>query len=223
MNQTTLTKPTGLKDFGTPTERVEKAIAALREGQGIIVVDDEDRENEGDLIYAAETVTVEQMALLIREGTGIVCLSLPEERLRALDLPQMVSENTAFMSTAFTVSIDAHDNITTGVSAADRVETIRTAIDPASQPDDLARPGHVFPLQAHPGGVKARRGHTEASIEFVTMAGLKPAAVICELMNPDGTMMRLPELMLFARDHGLPLVSIEDLVDYLSERETAAA
>ena len=220
MNQT-FTSTNLLDRFGTVEERVANAVEAIRRGGGVVVVDDEDRENEGDVIYAAETITAEQMALLIREGSGIVCLILTDERLRKLDLPPMVGANTARFGTAFTVSIEAKEGVSTGVSAADRVTTIRTAIADDCKPEDLARPGHVFPIRAHAGGLTARRGHTEATIELTTLAGRKPAGVLCEVMNPDGTMARLPELVAFAERHGMPMVSIADLVEVRQLRSVA--
>ncbi|MCW2236028.1 3,4-dihydroxy-2-butanone-4-phosphate synthase [Azospirillum canadense] len=222
MNQIVSNSSTNLLDrFGTAEERVSRAVEAIRRGGGVVVVDDEDRENEGDVIYAAETITTDQMALLIREGSGIVCLILPDEHLRRLDLPPMVGANTARFGTAFTVSIEAREGVSTGVSAADRVTTIRTAIADGCKPDDLARPGHVFPIRAHAGGLAARRGHTEATIELTTLAGRKPAGVLCEVMNPDGTMARLPELVAFAERHGMPMVSIADLVEVRRLRSVA--
>ena len=211
MNQTILTNLT-IDDFGLPDERVRNAVNALKNGGGILVVDDENRENEGDLIFAAETISTQQMAMMIRECTGIVCLTLPAEKLEALALPQMVRDNNSSFGTAFTVSIEAKVGVTTGVSAADRVQTIKTAINPTAIPDDLARPGHVFPLRAHPGGIAARAGHTEASIALVEMAGLMPAAVLCELTNPDGSMARLPQVMAFAKAHHMAVVTIEDIL-----------
>ena len=201
-----------LEQFGSPRERVEAAIASLRSGNGVLVVDDEDRENEGDLIFAAETVSERQMAMLIRECSGIVCLPMRSDLLDRLDLPPMVTRNTSSMGTNFTVSIEAAEGVTTGVSATDRVTTVRAAIAPQARPEDLARPGHIFPLRAADGGVLARRGHTEASVDLAVMAGFKPAAVLCELANPDGSMARLPEICAFAREHGMPVLSIEDLV-----------
>lgn len=201
-----------LARFGTPGERVARALDSLRHGQGVIVVDDDDRENEGDIIYPADSITVEQMALLIRACSGIVCLILPDEHLQRLELPAMVPANSSRFGTAFTVSIEARDGVTTGVSAADRVTTIRTAIADDCRPEDLARPGHVFPIRAHPQGLAARRGHTEATIELMARAGRKAAGVLCEIMNPDGTMARLPELIVFAEDQSMPIVSIADLV-----------
>ncbi|MDW7552359.1 3,4-dihydroxy-2-butanone-4-phosphate synthase [Azospirillum brasilense] len=198
-----------------------RAVEAIRQGGGVVVVDDEDRENEGDVIYAAETITAEQMALLIREGSGIVCLILTDADARRLDLPPMVGSNTARFGTAFTVSIEAREGVSTGVSAADRVTTIRTAIADGCRPEDLARPGHVFPIRAHAGGLAARRGHTEATIELTTLAGRRPAGVLCEVMNPDGTMARLPELVAFAERHGMPVVTIEDLVGAMRLRAAA--
>ena len=221
MNQTHSTP--NLNEFGPPDDRVRKAIAQLAAGGGILVVDDEDRENEGDLIFPAETITDAQMALMIRECTGIVCLSLPAERLEALNLPQMVPDNTSSMGTAFTVSIEAKEGVTTGVSAADRVQTIKTAVNPDSGADDLARPGHIFPLRAHPGGICARAGHTEASIALVEMAGHLPAAVLCELTNPDGSMARLREVITFARKHDMPVVTIEDLLQYQNKAHAKVA
>lgn len=203
-----------LAPFGKPQQRVEQALTAIREGCGVVLVDDEDRENEGDIIYAAETITVEQIALMIRECSGIVCLCLPDDKLQALDLPPMVSDNSSANGTAFTVTIEAKRGVTTGVSAADRVTTIRTAIADDCQPDDLARPGHVFPLRAQAGGVLSRRGHTEGTIDLTEMAGLKPAGVLCELTHPDGTMMRLPALVEFANANNMPVLTIEDLVQY---------
>ena len=220
MNQT-LSSTNLLDRFGTVEDRVANAVEAIRRGGGVVVVDDEDRENEGDVIYAAETITAEQMALLIREGSGIVCLILTDERLRKLDLPPMVGANTARFGTAFTVSIEAKEGVSTGVSAADRVTTIRTAIADDCKPEDLARPGHVFPIRAHAGGLTARRGHTEATIELTTLAGRKPAGVLCEVMNPDGTMARLPELVAFAQRQGMPMVSIADLVEVRRLRSVA--
>jgi len=220
MNQNDKTALT-LADFGTAELRVERAVAQIRAGGGVIVVDDEDRENEGDIIYAAETISPQQMNLLIRAGSGIVCLVLTEERTRVLDLPMMVTQNTGRYGTPFTVSIEAKEGVTTGVSAADRVTTIRTAIADDCTPSDLARPGHVFPLRAHPAGVLGRRGHTEGTLELVRLAGHKPAGVLCEVMNEDGTMARLPELMEFARLHAMPVVTIEDLVAYVEQRAAA--
>jgi 3,4-dihydroxy 2-butanone 4-phosphate synthase len=203
-----------LERFGDPNSRVESAVAALREGRGILLVDDEDRENEGDLIFPAETLTIEQMAMLIRECSGIVCLCLDDEFLQRLQLPLMVECNNSRNGTAFTVSIEARRGVTTGVSATDRVTTVRTAIADDAEPEDLCRPGHLFPLRAQPGGVLARRGHTEGTVDLMTLSGYKRAGVLCELTNPDGSMARLPEIVDFAQRHNLPLLTIEDLVTY---------
>lgn len=199
---------------GTPKERVEKAIARLRNREGIILIDDENRENEGDLIFNAATMTVADMALLIRESSGIVCLCIEPEKAKNLDLPYMVPQNTSRYQTPFTVSVDAAQGISTGVSAADRIQTIQLVCDAQSTPSDLSRPGHVFPLVAHPNGVLAREGHTEGSIDLMKLSGLQPLAVLCELMNEDGSMRRLPELLSFAQKHDLAVVSIEDIVYY---------
>ncbi len=201
----------------TPSERVRAALASLRRGEGVLVVDDEDRENEGDLIYAASSLTEAQMALLIRECSGIVCLCLPVEKIRELDLPPMVAKNTSPYQTAFTVSIEASEGVTTGVSAADRVRTIKAAVAEGARPEDLRRPGHVFPLCARPGGVLERRGHTEATVDLMRLAGLPPYGVLCELTNPDGTMARLPEILRFGAEHGLPVVTVEDLAAWREE------
>ncbi|SCC20569.1 3,4-dihydroxy 2-butanone 4-phosphate synthase [Gilliamella bombicola] len=203
-----------LNEFGTPIERVKKAIASIQAGQGVLVLDDEDRENEGDIIWAAESITSQQMALTIRYGSGIVCLCLPQKRCDELHLPMMVANNTSKNNTAFTISIEAANGVTTGVSAADRVTTIKAAVNDNAKPSDLNHPGHVFPLVAKEGGVLVRRGHTEASIDLVTLAGLKPAAVLCELTNDDGTMARAPEVVMFAKQYHMPVVTIEDIVEY---------
>ena len=208
MNQTLLSS------FGTSIERVEHALDALREGRGVLVLDDENRENEGDMIFAAENMTVEQMALTIRHGSGIVCLCITEDRRKQLDLPMMVENNTSAFGTGFTVTIEAAHGVTTGVSAADRLTTVRAAIADGAKPSDLHRPGHVFPLRAQAGGVLTRGGHTEATIDLVTLAGFKPAGVLCELTNDDGTMARAPECITWPRLHTRPLVTIEYLVEY---------
>ena len=185
---------------------------ALRAGRPVLLADDDDRENEADLIVAAERLTVETMALLIRECSGIVCLCLTDATLQRLALPPMVAHNESRYGTAFTVSIEARDGVTTGVSAADRVATVRAAIADGARPGDLVSPGHVFPLRAAPGGVLERRGHTEGAVELARLAGLKPAAVLCELMNPDGTMARGAQVARFAAEHRLPLLTIAELV-----------
>lgn len=203
-----------LSCFGEPQQRVLTAIDAFKQGNGVLVLDDEDRENEGDLIFPAETITPQQMAMLIRYGSGIVCLCLTDEQCQTLDLPPMVQNNTSVNQTAFTVSIEAARGVATGVSASDRVTTIKTAIADNAKPSDLHRPGHIFPLRAVAGGVLKRRGHTEASIDLAKMAGYKPAAVICEITNDDGTMARTPEIIAFGQKFGFPVVTIEDLVAY---------
>ncbi|MEL4202832.1 3,4-dihydroxy-2-butanone-4-phosphate synthase [Plesiomonas shigelloides] len=203
-----------LSAFGSPIERVEQGLAALRAGRGVLVLDDEDRENEGDLIFAAETITPEQMALTIRHGSGIVCLCITEARRRQLELPMMVEVNSSQNQTAFTVTIEAAHGVTTGVSAQDRVTTIRAAIADDARPSDIHRPGHVFPLRAQDGGVLARRGHTEATIDLMRLAGFKPYGVLCELTNDDGSMARMPEVIEFARQHQMPVLTIQDLVAY---------
>lgn len=211
-----------LCQFGTPPQRVERALEALARGDGILLVDDEDRENEGDLIFSAQHLTPAQMALMIRECSGIVCLCLTDERIRQLELPMMVEHNTSKNGTAFTVTIEAREGVTTGVSAQDRVTTIRTAVAEHAKPADLARPGHVFPLRAQPGGVLTRRGHTEGTVDLMLLAGLQPAGVLCELTNSDGTMARLPEVVAFAQIHGMTVLSIEDLVEYRRTKLAAA-
>ena len=210
-------QPSILDSFGTARERAEAAIAAIKAGQGVLIVDDEDRENEGDLIYAAETITPQQMALLIRECSGIVCLCLTDEKADELELEPMVKNNTNKNGTAFTVTIEAARGVTTGVSASDRVTTIRAAVAADAKPADLNRPGHIFPLRARKGGVLERRGHTEVTCDLCRLAGLTPAGVLCELTNEDGTMARLPEVAAFARKHGMPLASVEDIAQYRME------
>ncbi len=210
-------------EFGPPEQRVNAAIAALRAGHGIIVLDDENRENEGDMIFAAETMTVEQMALTIRYGSGIVCLAITEARCQQLELPMMVENNTSAYGTGFTVTIEAARGVTTGVSAQDRITTIRAAIADNAKPSDLHRPGHVFPLRAREGGVLERSGHTEATIDLVSLAGFKPAGVLCELSNDDGSMARTLQCIAFAKQHHMAVVTIEDLVNYRRHRETREA
>ncbi|HGN0178778.1 TPA: 3,4-dihydroxy-2-butanone-4-phosphate synthase [Proteus mirabilis] len=216
MNQTLLS------EFGSPLERVERALEALRAGKGVMVLDDENRENEGDMVFVAETMTTEQMAMSIRHGSGIVCVCITEERRQQLDLPMMVENNTCHFHTAFTVTIEAAQGVTTGVSAADRLTTVRAAAADNAKPSDLNRPGHVFPLRAQPGGVLTRGGHTEASIDLATLAGFKPVAVLCELTNDDGTMARAPEVVTFAKQHDMPVLTIEDLVAYRLREEKKA-
>ncbi|HHP0509669.1 3,4-dihydroxy-2-butanone-4-phosphate synthase [Vibrio harveyi] len=212
MNQSSL-----LAEFGDPITRVENALIALKEGRGVLLLDDEDRENEGDIIYSVEHLTNDQMALMIRECSGIVCLCLTDAQADKLELPPMVVNNNSANQTAFTVSIEAKHGVTTGVSAADRVTTIKTAANPNAKPNDLARPGHVFPLRARPGGVMTRRGHTEGTIDLMQMAGLQPAGVLCEVTNPDGTMAKTPEIVAFGRLHNMPVLTIEDMVAYRNQ------
>ncbi len=203
-----------------PLAKIEDAVEDIKNGRIIIIVDDEDRENEGDLVCAAEKVTPEIISFMAVYGRGLICLPLTEERCDELRLPMQTDENTSGFGTAFTVSIEAKEGVTTGISAADRAKTILTAVDPASKPTDLARPGHVFPLRARRGGVLVRVGQTEASVDMSRMAGLNPSAVICEIMNDDGTMSRLPELEIFAARHDLKIISVADLVRYRISKET---
>src|SRR5262245_50936703 len=198
----------------TPFAAIEEAIERFRSGEIVIICDDEDRENEGDFAIAAEKVTPAAVNFMAKHGRGLICLALTDERCRQLDLPLMVEDNTSPFGTAFTISIEARGKITTGISAADRAATILTAIDPATRPEDLLRPGHVFPLRARRGGVLKRAGQTEASVDLAALAGLKPAGVICEIMNDDGTMARVPDLTKFAREHGLLMITVADLIGY---------
>jgi len=202
-----------------PFSTVEEAIDDIRQGRIVIVLDDEDRENEGDLVCAAESVTPEIVNFMVTHGRGLVCMPMTPERLDELEISEMVAKNTARRGTAFCVSIEARKHITTGISAADRAQTIRQAVDPKTRPDDLGRPGHVFPLKARPGGVLRRSGHTEASVDLCRLAGKFPAAVICEIMNEDGSMARLDQLEPFAREHGLKMISIADLIAYRMRNE----
>jgi len=199
---------------------VEKAIQAVQSGQLIIIVDDEDRENEGDLMVAAEKVSPEIINFMTKHGRGLICLPLGKERVEELNLPLMVPNNTARFQTAFTVSIDAKDGVTTGISAFDRAKTILTAIDPKTKPSDLARPGHIFPLKAKDGGVLARAGQTEAAVDLARLAGLYPAGVICEIMNEDGSMARMPQLEKFSQAHSIPILTIAELIKYRMKNET---
>ncbi len=200
--------------------RIEAALEDIRQGKMVILVDDEDRENEGDLTMAAENVTPETINFMAKYGRGLICLSLTDERLNELRLPMMVSENTSRFQTAFTVSIDARKGVTTGISAADRAATILTAVDDSTQPEDLVSPGHIFPLRARQGGVLVRTGQTEGSVDLARLAGLKPAGVICEIMKDDGTMARMPDLRIFAEEHGLKIVTIADLIKYRLNKES---
>ncbi len=203
-------------DFDT----IESAVAAIAAGRMVILIDDEDRENEGDLVLAAEKVTPDAINFMARHARGLICATLTPERADALHLGPMAHENTAAFGTAFTVSVDAVAGVATGISAADRATTIKAIIDPITKPGDLARPGHVFPIRAQPGGVLKRAGQTEGSVDLARLAGLMPAGVICEIMNDDGTMARVPELKAFARRHGLKIVTIKDLIEYRMKRES---
>lgn len=200
-------------------ERVVAALEDIRQGKMVILVDDEDRENEGDVCMAAEMADPETINFMARHARGLICLSLTEERIRQLELPMMVDENRSSRSTAFTVSIEAREGVTTGISAADRAHTILTAVRDDAGPADLVSPGHVFPLKAVRGGVLQRTGHTEGSVDLARLAGLKPASVICEIMKDDGTMARYPDLVAFAKEHDLRLLTIADLIEYRLARE----
>jgi 3,4-dihydroxy 2-butanone 4-phosphate synthase/GTP cyclohydrolase II len=212
----------------SPFGRIEDAIDAIARGEIVVVVDDEDRENEGDLIMAAEKATPERLAFMIRHTSGIICQPMTGDRLDQLDLPQMVSQNTEPKRTAFTVSVDAREGITTGVSADDRARTVAALADPDTRAQDFLRPGHIFPLRYRDGGVLKRAGHTEAAIDLVRLAGLRPSGILAELTNNDGTMMRMPELQAFAYRHSIPLITVADLIAYrftnerIVERERAA-
>ncbi|MCB0272105.1 MAG: bifunctional 3,4-dihydroxy-2-butanone-4-phosphate synthase/GTP cyclohydrolase II [Bdellovibrionales bacterium] len=199
---------------------IEEALLRLKNGKMIILVDDEDRENEGDLVLSAQFATPQAINFMAMHARGLICLSLTEDRCDELDLPPMVTKNTSAFTTAFTVSIEAKEGVTTGISAADRSKTILTAIDPKTKPDDLARPGHVFPLRAKKGGVIVRAGQTEGSVDLTRLAGLIPAAVICEVMKDDGTMARMPDLKIFSEKFDIPIVTIEDLISYRLENES---
>ncbi|MDO3442246.1 3,4-dihydroxy-2-butanone-4-phosphate synthase [Agrobacterium sp. V1] len=195
--------------------KIEDAIDAISRGEMVIVVDDEDRENEGDIIAASDSITPQQIAFMMNHARGLVCVAMPGERLDALDIPLMVSRNTESLKTAFTVSVDYIPGTTTGISAADRAETVRALVSEGSRPEDFARPGHIFPLRANPQGVLGRTGHTEAAVDLCRLAGKFPSGTICEVANDDGTMARLPQLEVFAERHGLLVVTIKDLVAYL--------
>jgi len=201
------------------TVSVEQAIKTVKVGKLIIIVDDEDRENEGDLMVAAEHITPDIINFMAKHARGLICLSLTKARLKDLNLPLMVSENTAQFETAFTISIDSKEGITTGISAYDRAKTIKDAVDPNTKPSDLARPGHIFPLEARAGGVLKRSGQTEASVDIARLAGLEPAGVICEIMNEDGTMSRMPELEKFSQTYDIPILTIAELIRYRMRKE----
>lgn len=198
-------------------QRLPRALDDLRAGRAVLLMDDADRENEADLIVSAEKLSTDMMARLIRDCSGIVCLCLTTEKIRALELPMMVEDNQSRYGTAFTVTIEAKHGVTTGVSAKDRVTTIQAAIHPQAKPEDLARPGHVFPLRAMPGGVLQRRGHTEGTIDLMRLAGLQPAGVLCELMNPDGSMAAGAQVLSYALAHDMVILTIEELVQHLQQ------
>jgi 3,4-dihydroxy-2-butanone 4-phosphate synthase len=204
---------------GTLLDTIEEAVAAMAAGRAVLVVDDEDRENEGDIIFAAEHATAELMGWTVRHTSGVVCVPIEGSRADALGLPPMVSNNQDAKGTAYTVSCDAADGVSTGISAADRALTARVLADPAATPASVTRPGHMFPLRAVPGGVLRRRGHTEAAVDLARLAGCAPVGVIAEVVHDDGSMMRLPQLRAFADEHRCPLVSIEDLAQYLAGRD----
>ncbi len=205
---------------GSPFTDIESAIEEIRAGRMIVVVDDEDRENEGDLTMAADRITPQAVNFMATHGRGLICLAMTPERLDDLCLPPMTGRNTARFGTAFTQSIDALGRgVTTGISAYDRAATIQCAIDPATRPSDLGRPGHVFPLRAQNGGVLERPGQTEAAVDLTRLAGLTPAGVICEIMNHDGTMARVPDLIGFCATHGLKMITVADLIQYRMTRE----
>jgi 3,4-dihydroxy 2-butanone 4-phosphate synthase/GTP cyclohydrolase II len=203
----------------SPFATVEQAIADIREGRFVIVADDEDRENEGDLTLAAARVTPEAINFMARHGRGLICMPMTEERLRELEIPLMVQDNTSPYNTAFCVSIEARKNVSTGISAADRAHTARVAIDPRTRPQDLTRPGHMFPLRAVKGGVLKRAGQTEAAVDLARLAGLYPAGIICEIMNEDGTMARLDDLVAFSRRHGIRMITVADLISHRMRTE----
>jgi 3,4-dihydroxy 2-butanone 4-phosphate synthase/GTP cyclohydrolase II len=208
------------KTKGSPFARIEDAVESIRQGRMVIVVDDEDRENEGDLTIAAEKITPEAINFMARYGRGLICLSMTPERLDELEIPLMVSQNSSRFDTGFCVTIEAKHRTSTGISAADRAATVLTAIDPATRPGDLARPGHMFPLRSRTGGVLARTGQTEAAVDLARIAGLYPAGVICEVMNEDGTMARVPQLTRFAKRHGLLMITVADLIKYRMHTES---
>ena len=199
--------------------KIEDAVAAISRGEIVIVVDDRDRENEGDLVIASDAVTPAAITFMMNHARGLICVPMQGERLDELDIPLMVPRNTEILKTAFTVSVDYIPETTTGISAADRAATVRALMTPGTQPDDFARPGHIFPLRAHPLGVLGRPGHTEAAVDLARLAGRAPSGVICEVANDDGTMARLPDLERFGERHGLLVVTIEDLKSYLSHKQ----
>jgi 3,4-dihydroxy 2-butanone 4-phosphate synthase/GTP cyclohydrolase II len=208
-----------MKNIKIKFSTIESAVSDIRKGKPVIVVDDEERENEGDLIYSAEKSTPRLVNFLIKHTSGVICVPLEESRINELQLDMMTENNTALHQTAFTVSVDYRHGTTTGISASDRDKTIRALADRSSKPEDFARPGHVFPLKAYPGGVLRRAGHTEAAVDLAKLAGHYPAGVLCEIINEDGEMARLPELLKFARKHKLKIITIKDLINYRLERE----
>jgi 3,4-dihydroxy 2-butanone 4-phosphate synthase / GTP cyclohydrolase II len=198
---------------------IDEAVEEIRNGSLLVVVDDEDRENEGDLLMAADRVTPEAVNFMAKYGRGLICMPMMGDRLDELQISMMVSDNTAPLGTAFTVSVDARRGVTTGTSAYDRAVTVRTLVDPAARPEDFTRPGHIFPLRAMPGGVLRRAGHTEAAVDLARLAGCSPAGVICEVMDEDGGMARVPDLIALARQHGLKIITIKDLIEYRIQKE----
>ncbi|MDK4741469.1 3,4-dihydroxy-2-butanone-4-phosphate synthase [Rhizobium sp. CNPSo 3464] len=202
--------------------KIEDAIAAISRGEIVVVVDDQDRENEGDLVIASDAVTPAAITFMMNHARGLICVAVEGERLDELDIPLMVPRNTEVLKTAFTVSVDYIPETTTGISAADRAATVRALVTKGTRPDDFARPGHIFPLRAHPAGVLGRPGHTEAAVDLAKLAGRSGSGVICEVANDDGTMARLPDLEKFAERHGLLLVTIEDLIAYLNDQRDLA-
>ncbi|QTM69411.1 3,4-dihydroxy-2-butanone-4-phosphate synthase, partial [Buchnera aphidicola (Hormaphis cornu)] len=193
----------------------KNALLALKSGKGIILLDDENRENEGDFVFSSEAISIEKMALVIRYGSGIVCLCITEKKRQQLELPMMVQKNTSTYGTGFTVSIEAKLGITTGVSAQDRLTTIQAASAKNASPNDLNKPGHIFPLRGHCDGILARPGHTEASLELMTLAGLQPTSIICELTNKDGSMAKTPEVINFSKKNKMPVLTIKDIINYI--------
>ncbi len=206
-------------DYSASFATIPEAVAAISRGEIVVVVDDEDRENEGDLIMAAEAATAEKIAFFVRHTSGVICTPLTGERLDELDIPLMVRDNTEAQRTAFTYTVDYRHGTSTGISASDRSMTIQALIDPATRPGDLARPGHIFPLRYSEGGVLKRAGHTEAAVDLSRMAGMYPAGVLCEIVNDDGTMARVPDLVKFCEEHGLLLISIAELIRYRRQNE----
>lgn len=201
---------------------IDQALVTLADGRMIIVVDNEDRENEGDIVVAADVITADQIAFMMKHARGLICTPMTADRLDELDIPLMVTRNSDSMQTAFTVSVDYIPGTSTGISAQDRAATIRALVDPATRPQQLSRPGHIFPLRANSLGVLGRPGHTEAAVDLARLAGFSAAGVICEIANDDGTMSRLPQLVEFARTHDLPIITIEDLIEYRTATECSA-